>query len=290
MPLVAPARRSRVVLAVAACALAVLAPLSGTPALGQGAGARVHHGTAVTAHRAGDHLIEGLVFAASLRKRSGCDLAAVAADHTALAEVPGCQALDDVKVQARDADTGVKVASALTYASDRADGPQHGYYYLEVPAGTFTVTFQKKGMRTTRTTVVVPDSGRGARAWAGLRYRDLRTSLTFARGNPTKVAACRAPRFLVGLVYRPALPRGASAYPRVPTGKAVVSVDGKKVFSGTVKEKWKGSIALTLSTSVLRAGRTQKLTMDYQGISKVAQGQPRVLGSSATHRFRTTGC
>jgi 5-hydroxyisourate hydrolase-like protein (transthyretin family) len=54
--------------------------------------------------------------------------------------------VDDVTVQATKAD-GTPAASALTYASDRADGPQHGYFYLQVTRGTYTLTFTKDGYR-----------------------------------------------------------------------------------------------------------------------------------------------
>ncbi|GAA1134913.1 Ig-like domain repeat protein [Nocardioides aquiterrae] len=55
--------------------------------------------------------------------------------------------VDDVEVQATKAD-GTEQASALTYASDREDGPQHGYFFLEVTKGTYTVTLSKKGYKT----------------------------------------------------------------------------------------------------------------------------------------------
>ncbi len=56
--------------------------------------------------------------------------------------------VDDVQVEAIDAD-GVVAASALTYASDKgAAGVQHGFYGLYVPAGTYTLRFSKEGFRT----------------------------------------------------------------------------------------------------------------------------------------------
>ncbi len=53
--------------------------------------------------------------------------------------------IDDVAVQALDARTGEPVASALTYASDRRDGVQHGYFYLHVDPGTYDVVLVKRG-------------------------------------------------------------------------------------------------------------------------------------------------
>lgn len=52
--------------------------------------------------------------------------------------------VDDVKVQATRAD-GTPVASALSYASKREDGPQHGYFYLEVSRGTYTLKLTREG-------------------------------------------------------------------------------------------------------------------------------------------------
>ncbi|HEU5037552.1 MAG TPA: Ig-like domain repeat protein [Nocardioides sp.] len=55
--------------------------------------------------------------------------------------------VDDVQVQATKGD-GTQQASALTYASERADGPQHGYFFLEVTKGTYTLTLSKQGYKT----------------------------------------------------------------------------------------------------------------------------------------------
>jgi hypothetical protein len=59
----------------------------------------------------------------------------------------GGRYVDDVTVVAERPDGSV-AASALTYASDREDGPQHGYFYLAVgEAGTYTVSLSKPGYR-----------------------------------------------------------------------------------------------------------------------------------------------
>ena len=52
--------------------------------------------------------------------------------------------VDGVKVQAFDED-GEVISSYWTYASDRDEGPQHGYYYLWVKAGSYEVVFEKDG-------------------------------------------------------------------------------------------------------------------------------------------------
>lgn len=55
--------------------------------------------------------------------------------------------VDDVTVRATKGATAV--ASAVTYASAWASGPQHGYFFLEVgKPGTYTVTLSKKGYET----------------------------------------------------------------------------------------------------------------------------------------------
>lgn len=53
--------------------------------------------------------------------------------------------IDNVAVQALDATTGAPVATALTYASAREDGPQHGYFYLYVDRGVYDVVLVKRG-------------------------------------------------------------------------------------------------------------------------------------------------
>lgn len=53
--------------------------------------------------------------------------------------------LNNVEVVAVRA-SGVVAASALTYASNWADGPQNGYFYLEVgKTGTYTLTLSRTG-------------------------------------------------------------------------------------------------------------------------------------------------
>lgn len=61
---------------------------------------------------------------------------------------PSGQALDDVLVEAIDEDGDV-AASAFTYASEWDSGPQHGYFFLEVGPGDYTVRLSKTGYRTT---------------------------------------------------------------------------------------------------------------------------------------------
>ncbi len=59
----------------------------------------------------------------------------------------GGRHVDDVPVQAVRGNGSV-AASALTYASDRTDGPHHGYFYLAVGgADTYDVTLSKPGYR-----------------------------------------------------------------------------------------------------------------------------------------------
>lgn len=54
--------------------------------------------------------------------------------------------VDDVEVIATKGDNP-PAASALTYASKRKDGPQHGYFFLEVSRGTYTVELARKGFK-----------------------------------------------------------------------------------------------------------------------------------------------
>ncbi|MBI2245210.1 MAG: Ig-like domain repeat protein [Nocardioides sp.] len=102
--------------AAALLAAALLAPQA-LPATAAPAGG------SVTAERAGQALIQGVVVDQAGRY------------------------VDDVEVQATK-DDGTPAASAITYASDREDGPQHGYFFLEVTRGTYTLTLSRDGYKT----------------------------------------------------------------------------------------------------------------------------------------------
>lgn len=68
--------------------------------------------------------------------------------------------VDDVDVRALDSD-GDPAASALTYASSREDGPQHGYFYLAVGAtGGYTLKLRKAGFVSATVTPVRVDRPR----------------------------------------------------------------------------------------------------------------------------------
>lgn len=87
------------------------------------ASAAPHPSPGVTVERAGQALIQGVVV-----------------DQFG-------QYVDDVKVQAIKGD-GTPAASALTYASKRQDGPQHGYFFLDVGRGTYTLKLTREGYKT----------------------------------------------------------------------------------------------------------------------------------------------
>ncbi len=112
-------RRTAAVTAGLATALAAL--LVAPQALP--ASAAPHSARAVPAARAGQALIQGVVV-----------------DQFG-------NPVDDVEVQATKGD-GTPAASALTYASEREDGPQHGYFFLEVTRGTYTLTLSRDGFKT----------------------------------------------------------------------------------------------------------------------------------------------
>ncbi len=112
--------RRTVAAVVAAIAVLLVAPPA-LPASASTAGAA----PAGTAGRAGQALIQGVVTDQSGRY------------------------VDDVTVQATRAD-GTPAASAITYASDREDGPQHGYFFLEVDRGTYTLTLSREGYKTAK--------------------------------------------------------------------------------------------------------------------------------------------
>lgn len=114
-------KRTRRTAAVAAGLVTALAALLVAPQV-LPASAAPQHAEGVTVARAGQALIQGVVV-----------------DQFG-------EPVDDVKVQATKAD-GTPAASALTYASKRADGPQHGYFFLEVTRGTYTLKLTREGYK-----------------------------------------------------------------------------------------------------------------------------------------------
>lgn len=162
--------------------------------------------------------------------------------------------VDNAAVQALDASTGVPVATALTYASPRRGGPQHGYFYLYVPQGVYDVVLVKRGFDASFLQDVnvtgKEDVSLGA---LELDLRDWPTS-TVAEVLDPVVAPKQS--VVVSAVI-------ASKRARVTGGKVVVS-EGRRVLAvQKVTKRDRG----TVSVDVGRLPRgTHKLSVAYKGV------------------------
>lgn len=128
--------------------------------------------------------------------------------------------IDDVVVEALGP-RGEVVATALSYASRKESGPQHGFYGLYVPAGHYRLRLEKAGYtRRTVGDVVVARHG----------VEDVRTvTLAQPRGRTRTAAKLVGGRVPAGARGRVAVtvsgPRGAAA----PTGTLVVTSGSRRL-------------------------------------------------------------
>lgn len=144
--------------------------------------------------------------------------------------------VDDVEVQATK-DDGTEQASALTYASDRPDGPQHGYFFLDVTKGTFTLTLAKDGYRT-----VEYDAGtitrRGQRISMG--------ELEIVKIAPRTTTSASLQDATVTTRQRGLVDVLVSSHAGRPTGEVEVREDGDVVGDATVARSDHGKVTVTL--------------------------------------------
>ncbi len=152
--------------------------------------------------------------------------------------------VDDVDVRAIRSN-GDPAASALTYASDRADGPQHGYFYLEVGAkGTYTLRLKKAGYVTTAVEEVEITRLRQRLALGEITMTKVMGSKTTASLAHSRIAPDEKGRVTVTVTGR-----GTNR----PAG-AVEVRDGRKVVgTGRLRPAARGRLAVTLKR--LDAGR-----------------------------------
>ncbi len=165
--------------------------------------------------------------------------------------------LDDVSVEAIS--DGKVVASALTYASPRDDGPQHGYFFLEVRAtGSYTVTLSRAGYRGA---TVAAEVGRRHRTDSlgeiDLARKPVATKTT-ARLNTARISTSDKGRVTI------TVSTGATAR---PTGAVEVRSGRKVLGSDSLTASDRGRVTVWLRR--LDAG-TYHLTASYAGSRKQA--------------------
>ncbi len=242
-----------------------------------------------TTAEVGDKIIEGRIVAQDLGSSQICNVGNVVAKELNPANVRGCAALDDVKVVAYDANRNV-LASALSYASERADGPAHGYYYLRVPPGkNYYLEFSKPGWdRVAVRRVDVPKRGRGTQVWAGLVRPDLDSDLSIAKKQRRTFSYCEPIPISFSLRYsQPGkVPAG---YPVAPYGYLWVTYRGDSAkVPGGIKRKFAGRFSVTFNDRFFRPGQ-HTLSFRYTGLD--FRGTfPDVRASKTSFSFRTTAC
>lgn len=161
--------------------------------------------------------------------------------------------IDNVAVQALDASTGKPAATALTYASPRRTGPQHGYFFLHVPRGVYDVVLVKRGYDASFLSDVNV-TGRKAVSLGHLELdvRDWPTSTVAEVLDP--VVAPRQSVVVSAVV--------ASRRAKVTGGRVTVREGRKVLASHSLKRRDKGLVTLDLGR--LSRG-THQLVVVYQG-------------------------
>lgn len=162
------------------------------------------------------------------------------------------RAVDDVLVEAVDED-GEVAASAFTYASEWESGPQHGYFFLEVGPGDYTVRFSKTGYRAGAVEDVVVTRRHGAALGDVVIKRRPASSRIAASLIDSRVST--ADDVLVRVAVT------SSATDR-PTGSLTVVDAGRKVGSTALRPSRHGRAVVNLGQ--LRRG-VHLLQVRYSG-------------------------
>lgn len=173
--------------------------------------------------------------------------------------------IDNVAVQALDASTGKPVATALTYASARRTGPQHGYFYLWVNRGVYDIALVKRGYDASFLQDVNVD-GRKPVSLGELRLdlRDWPTSTVAEVLDPVV-----APRQSVVVAVAVDSKRAKV------TGGRLVVLDGKKVLATQRLARTDQGVA-TLDLGRLPRG-THKLSVEYRGVDGLKSSKAKTL-------------
>lgn len=187
------------------------------------------------------------------------------------------RAIDDVLVEAVDADGDV-AASAFTYASAWDSGPQHGYFFLEVGPGDYTIRLSKAGYRSGTVEDVVVTRRHGAALGDLVIKRRPAVSRTTASLVDDRVST--ADDVLVRVAVT------SSATDR-PTGTLSVVDAGRTVASTALRPNRHGRAVLSLGQ--LRRG-VHLLQVRYTGDDLVlgSASQRLMLVVSRYHRGRVT--
>lgn len=173
--------------------------------------------------------------------------------------------IDNVAVQALDASTGKPVATALTYASARRTGPQHGYFYLWVDRGVYDIALVKRGYDASFLQDVNVD-GRKPVSLGELRLdlRDWPTSTVAEVLDPVV-----APRQSVVVSV------AVDSKKAKVTGGRLVVLDGRKVLASQRLTRADQGVA-TVDLGRLPRG-THRLSVEYRGVDGLKSSEARTL-------------
>ena len=155
--------------------------------------------------------------------------------------------VDGVQVGAYDA-AGERVASAETYASNWPGGRQHGYFFVEVPRGSFTIKLTKPGYRP-----VVHEAGRITDRITKISMGEIEIQKVVAVATTTTASLVEArittkDKGKVTVTVRPAKGGGKV------TGKVEVRTGKNVLGEATLGKSTKGG-TVTITLDKLRSGK-----------------------------------
>ncbi|GAA4362496.1 carboxypeptidase-like regulatory domain-containing protein [Nocardioides caricicola] len=145
--------------------------------------------------------------------------------------------VDGVMVRATKG--GTAVASAETYASKRASGPQHGYFFLEVgKPGTYTVTLSKKGYETV--------------TFSGIEVKRPRQKVSLGAieiektPEPTTTSAALVSRSVTTKARGAVVVKVAAKATKSPVGEVEIREGDKVVGSADLRASGRGTVTVVL--------------------------------------------
>jgi len=145
--------------------------------------------------------------------------------------------VDGVVVQATRED-GTPAATAETYASRWADGPQHGYFFVEARPGTYTLTLSKPGYET----AVYDDVQLGRRGRVSLGEIEIQKVLASTATNAVLTSRYATTRDRATIVVAV-----TSRSTKKPTGPVEVREGRNVVGSAVLKPGNQGNVTVTLT-------------------------------------------
>jgi len=145
--------------------------------------------------------------------------------------------VDGVTVRATRGSTAV--ASAETYASKWASGPQHGYFFVEVgKPGTYTLTLSKSGYETVKYTGIEVTKTRQRVSLGEIQIEKTPDPTTTSAALVTRNVTTKGRGAVVVTV--------ATKATKTPAGAVEVREGSKVVGEGTLKTNNRGSVTVVL--------------------------------------------